>query len=62
MPIPLSKLPEFVGYMEAFDNDDMPDGAWFQMLEDAATEFMKMNKIKGDSNSAVHLYLQQRHE
>jgi hypothetical protein len=43
--------------MDAHDNDDLPDGAWFQVLEDAAEQFMKDNKIRGDANDATHQYL-----
>lgn len=59
-PIPADKVSEFVAFMECSDMDDMPDGAWFQILEDAAAAFMKQQGIKGCSNSAVHQYLQSR--
>lgn len=53
-------LDEFVAFMGAFDNEDMPDGAWWQMLEDGAEAFFKRHGIKGDPNSAVHQYLEHR--
>lgn len=56
-PIPANLLDEFMGYMNAADDDDAPDGAWFQILEDAAGEFMRMHKIKGDANDATHQYI-----
>lgn len=48
---------EFVAYMSAHDMDDLPDGAWWQVLEDAATTFLEEHKIKYDSNSATHKFL-----
>ena len=48
---------EFVLWMAANDMEDLPDGAWWAMLEEAAEEFMKNRQIKGCSNDAVHLYL-----
>jgi hypothetical protein len=43
--------------MNAADDDNMPTGAWFQMLEDAAHEFMRMHKLHGDANDAAHQYI-----
>lgn len=56
-PIPEHLLSEFRGYMEAADDDDAPDGAWFQMLEDAARQFMDDHKVKGCANTAAHQYI-----
>jgi hypothetical protein len=54
-PIPKRLREEFKGYMEAiYHDDDLPDGAWFAMLEDQAESFMEMHKLKGDSNDAAH--------
>lgn len=54
-PIPKELLSEFMGYCEhTFLDDSIPDGAWFQMLEDLSSEFMKLHSIQGDSNDAAH--------
>lgn len=37
---------EFMGFMSANDHDDLPDGAWFHLLEQAAEEFIKKHKLK----------------
>lgn len=57
-PIPASKMPEFMAAMEAADNDDLPDGAWFAVLEEAAERVMRQHHIKGDRNDAVHQWVQ----
>jgi hypothetical protein len=60
-PIPKKLKDEFIGWMEAFDNDDLSDGAWFCVLEEGAEKFMKKFKIKSDdTNSAVHQLLNWR--
>ena len=52
---------ELMGWMEAHDNDDLPDGAWFCMLEQAAEAFIKQHKLKGfHENDLAHLYIQQK--
>lgn len=56
-PIPAHLLSEFRGYMDAADDDDAPDGAWFQMLEDAAHDFMAAHKLRGCANDAAHQYI-----
>ena len=56
-PIPPRLHHEFLGYMSASEDDDAPDGAWFQMIEDAAREFMRVHKLRGDANDAAHQYL-----
>jgi hypothetical protein len=49
---------EFLGFMEAHDLDDLPDGAWFAVLEQAAESFIKEHKLKRcDENDLAHLYL-----
>ncbi|MGL4641290.1 MAG: hypothetical protein ACRCVX_16385 [Shewanella sp.] len=57
MKFPKKHADAFIAHMEAHNHEDLPDGAWFQCLEDAAEEFMKENKIKGCANSAAHEYL-----
>lgn len=47
--------------MEAHDWDDLPDGAWFANLEDAAERFCKNYKLHfACRNSAAHQYLRMR--
>lgn len=59
-PIPAHLLDEFKASMDAADDDDVPDGAWFQILEDTAQAFMDEYKLRGCSNSAVHQYISMR--
>lgn len=61
-PIPAALFPEFVGYMDSFDDDDLPDGAWFAVLEDAAAGFMAEKRIKGCSNEATHQWVSAKAE
>ena len=48
---------EFMGFMQAFDNDDLPDDAWWCLLEECAQKFLDKHKIKYDSNSATYKFL-----
>lgn len=57
MKIPNGLRAEFIGYMESASDDDLPDGAWFQVLEDAAEYFAKLHGLKADANDLVHYYL-----
>lgn len=61
-PIPPTHLQEFIGFMDAHDHDELPDGAWFAVLETAAESFLTTNKIRGDANDAVHQWLNERSE
>lgn len=56
-PIPYDLQVEFIGYMDAHNDQDAPDGAWFCMLEQGAAAFMFDYNIKGCENSAAHQYL-----
>lgn len=56
-PIPKHLLNEFVAHMAAHDNDDLPDGAWFAVLEEAAEQFMAIRRLRGDRNDAAHQYV-----
>lgn len=57
-PIPERLKDEFIGYMEAgYTDHDAPDGAWFARLENDARDFMKLHKLRGDENDAVHQLL-----
>ena len=49
---------EFTKHMEAHDFDNLPDGAWFHCLEQAAQEFLNKHKLtKPCANTATHRYL-----
>jgi hypothetical protein len=57
--IPSKIRDEFIGYMDVANDDDAPDGAWFAMLECAAEEFMRKNRVHwGDGNDGAHYYLE----
>lgn len=57
-PVPAAKFEAFVSCMNAANNDDLPDGAWFAVLEETAARFMKENRIRGDENDAAHQWIQ----
>ena len=60
-PIPVSLREKFKAHMEAHDWDDLPDGAWFANLEDAAERFCKNYKLHfACRNSATHQYLRMK--
>lgn len=57
-PIPTRLREKFIGAMQEADNDDLPDGAWFAVLEDAAQRFIDKHRLQfADNNTAVHQYL-----
>lgn len=57
-PIPVRLRDQFRAHMDAFNNDDLPDGAWFGVLEEAAQQFIDRHRIKwACNNSAAHQYL-----
>jgi hypothetical protein len=41
-----------------YDSDDIPDGAWFAMMEDEAQNFLDEKKSKDCNNTLVHTYLE----
>lgn len=45
-------------FMEAFDDEDAPDGAWQAMLEDAVNEFNESQGTTFDSNDMFLEYVQ----
>jgi hypothetical protein len=59
-PIPKGLLPEFLAELDAADDDDAPDGAWWQILEDTAAEFIRRHKLRGCANSATHQWVRAR--
>ncbi len=59
-PVPTKLREEFNKHMKAHDRDNLPDGAWFYYLEQAAQEFLnKYNLTKPwhCANTATHHYL-----
>lgn len=46
-----------VTFMSAYDNGDLPDGAWQAMLEDGAEEFTRTTGIQIEPIDAFHEYL-----
>jgi hypothetical protein len=58
--IPKHLFDEFCAALDAANDDDAPDGAWWQMLEDASSAFMRKHRLRGSENSATHEYIQSR--
>jgi hypothetical protein len=57
-PIPIRLRVQFKSAMDSMNMDDMPDGAWFQILEDTAESFIDKHKLKfADPIFAMHQYL-----
>ncbi|OED40244.1 hypothetical protein ACH42_17170 [Endozoicomonas sp. (ex Bugula neritina AB1)] len=44
-------------FMEAFDDDDAPDGAWWAMLEEGVRAYNELNNTRYDEHNTVHAYL-----
>lgn len=61
-PIPDHLKYEFVGWMDTHDCDDLSDGAWMQVLTDAAEEFIKEHKLNADAHDSMMKYLIWRSE
>lgn len=47
-----------IGFMSAYDNDDLSDGAWQAMLEDGAKAFSKHFGIRIDPFDAFMEYVE----
>lgn len=63
--IPMRLRERFKAHMAAHDNDDLPDGAWWAVLEEAAQKFLdthRINKPWQDANSAAHQYIRMLNE
>lgn len=43
--VPVRLRDELVAALDSVINWDLPDGAWFQVLEDAAARFIKRKKL-----------------
>lgn len=56
--LPDELLPDELFYfIEAHDDDSAPDGAWWQMLEDAVTYWNDEHGTHYDENETVHAYV-----
>ena len=51
---------ELFWFIDAHNDDDLPDGAWFAVLEDAVTYWNKKHGTNFDENEAVHAYLERK--
>ena len=59
--IPVRFREEFAAALDAAENPDLPDGAWMQVLVDAAARFIKKKKlIYVRDHDAVLQYLRNR--
>ena len=57
-PVPERLLPEFLALLDAADNDDLPDGAWWAVLEETAAVFLVNHNLDSDdANDAVHQWV-----
>ena len=49
-------------FLEAWNNDELPDGAWWAMLEEGVTAYNEVEGTRVDPNDGVHAYLARRHD
>lgn len=62
-PIPTRLREKFKDHMAEHDMDDLPDGAWFAVLEEAAGCFMRKHGLTFPwqcPNTATHQYLRMK--
>ena len=45
-------------YMDFYDDDDAPDGAWWAMLEDSVGIYNIANKTQYDPFESVHVWIE----
>ena len=50
----------FEHYLEAWDNDSLPDGAWWAYLEEGVASYNEDNGTSIDGNDGVHVYLKRK--
>lgn len=53
---------ELFGALDAVGDNDLPDGAWWQVLEDTVTYFNKAHGTNYDSNTMAHAWVESRGE
>lgn len=49
---------ELYYFIDAHNDDDAPDGAWWAILEDAVSYWNKEHGTNFDENDTVHAYLE----
>jgi hypothetical protein len=55
------KIPaRLIAALDAANNDDLPDGAWFAVLEDTVEFYNEEHGTDFDPNDTVHQYLRMR--
>lgn len=42
---------------DIYTDNDLPDGAWFAILEELAAAYIKSRGVHADNNTLVHDYL-----
>lgn len=53
-----TKYPGLKEWLDAWNNDDLPDGAWWAVLEEGAEAYIKDRKLKKtDAFDLVHVYI-----
>ena len=56
--IPRRLRESFKGHMDAANDEDSPDGAWFARLEHAGHTFVRKHNLHWlDGNDAAHIYV-----
>lgn len=54
-PIPVRLRDKFVAHMDGAEIDDLPDGAYWQVMEEAAQGFIDRHHLRfADANTAAH--------
>lgn len=48
-------------YMSNFDDDELPDGAWEQVLKDSITEYNRINNTNHDEHDYWLRYVEYMH-
>lgn len=57
-PIPVRLRDKFVAHMDAAEIDDLPDGAWQAVMEEAAQGFIDRHRLKfADANTSMHQWI-----
>lgn len=62
-PVPVRLREKFFSRMDATNNDDLPDGAWWCVLEETAQQFLTQHHLTKpwhDPFEAVHQYLRHK--
>lgn len=55
--IPDDMWADFCAVMATQVDNDLPDGAWWQVLENTAEFFIAKRGLKADANTATHQFL-----